>query len=227
MNGSVRHSVLRRAAILFVVCLALATIASAQELHAALLHLLHAVEAAIERHPVVGVLLFVIVTALSAMLAFVSVAVLMPAALLVWGQPMSLMLLWLGWILGGICSYSIGKFLGRPAVRWLTTHRTLDSFEHRVRADMPFWLVLLLQLALPSEVLGYAMGLARYSFARYLLALAVAKLPYSFATVLLGAGFLENRSTLILILGVSIATLSLGALYALRRVLHSADTKLL
>lgn len=225
LNGSVRHSVWRRAAILFTACIALVVLASAQELHAALLQLLHVVEAAIERHPTIGVLLFVSVTALSAMLAFVSVAVVVPAAVLAWGEPMSLLLLWLGWTLGGICSYLIGKFLGRPAVRWLVTSRTLDSFEHRVRADAPFWLVLLLQLALPSEVLGYMLGIARYSFARYLLALALAELPYSFATVLLGTGFIEQRGVLILTMGLSIALLSIGGLYILRRVLHPVSTE--
>jgi uncharacterized membrane protein YdjX (TVP38/TMEM64 family) len=223
MDGFVHHNVGRRAAILFVACIALAALASAHELHTALLGLLHAAEAVIERHPTAGILLFVAVTALSAMLAFVSVAVVVPAAVLAWDEPMTLMLLWLGWILGGICSYAIGRFLGRPAVRWLTTKRTLSSFEHRVHANAPFWLVLLLQLALPSEVLGYMMGIARYSFARYLLALALAELPYSFATVLLGTGFLEHRGSLILAMGISIAMLSIGALYALRRVPNSGS----
>lgn len=207
----------RRAAALLGVCLALAALASSAELHQALLHLLRAVEGTIDRNPAAGMLVFVAVAAVSAMLAFVSVAIIVPAAVLAWGEPLSLLLLWIGWTLGGVFSYLLGRFIGRPAARWLGFDHLLQNLEHQVQRDAAFWFVLLLQLALPSEVLGYAMGAARYPLSRYLLVLSLAELPYSIATVALGAGFLEQRGGSIIMVGIGIAAVSLGALYGIRR----------
>jgi uncharacterized membrane protein YdjX (TVP38/TMEM64 family) len=50
-----------------------------------------------------------------------------------------------------------------------------------------------------------------------MLALALAELPYTIATVYLGAGFVSARGGLVLAIGLSIAMLSVGAFYLLRR----------
>jgi uncharacterized membrane protein YdjX (TVP38/TMEM64 family) len=218
----IQHGVVwRRAIILLSLCIALAAIASSGDLHEALIHVLEAARREIDRHPTTGALLFVVLAAVSAMFTFVSIAIVVPAAVFAWGEPASLLLLWVGWILGGVGTYGIGRLLGRPAVRWLTTNQALYRFESRVQRDAPLWLVLLLQLALPSEIPGYVLGIARYPFIRYLLALSLAELPYTFATVYLGASFLQNRSGLVLVIGISIVLVSVVAFYLLRRVMQS------
>jgi uncharacterized membrane protein YdjX (TVP38/TMEM64 family) len=221
MDRFIQHGVWRRAIIVLSLCIALAALASSEDLHVALIDVLDAVQREIERHPTTGALLFVAVAAVSAMFTFVSIAIIVPAAIFSWGEPASLLLLWVGWILGGVGTYGIGRLLGRPAVRWLTTNQALYRFENRVQRDAPLWLVLLLQLALPSEITGYALGIARYPFSRYMLALGLAELPYTFATVYLGASFLQNRSGLVLAIGVCIALLSVMAFYLLRRLIQA------
>lgn len=220
-NRFVQHGILwRRIAVVIAVCVAFAAIASSEVLHEALLGVLAAVEEIIMRHPFAGASLFVAFAAVSAMFTFVSVAIIMPAAVFVWGEPASMLLLWGGWMLGGIATYGAGKFLGRRVVRWLTDNQTLHRFEHRVQRNAPFWLVLLLQLALPSEIPGYILGIVRYPFLRYLLALGVAELPYTVATVYLGASFVERSGIVILGAGLAIAVLSGVAFYLLRRVMR-------
>lgn len=224
MPFSVHNSIIwRRAMILLALCIGLAAIASSEGLHQALLHTLTMTEEVINRHPTTGALLFVALAAASAMFTFVSIAIIVPAVVFAWGEPATLGLLWLGWILGGIGTYGVGRYLGRSVVQWLSTDQTLYRFEHRVRRDTPFWLILLLQLALPSEIPGYVLGLARYPFMRYLLALGLAELPYSVATVRLGGSFLQHRSGLVLAIGISVVILSIGTFYILRHVMHSAD----
>ena len=168
-------------------------------------------------HPVPGALLFVLLAAVSAMLAFVSIAIVVPVAVYVWGTPISMLLLWLGWILGGVVAYGIARYLGRPVVRWLTIETALNRVERRIRRGTPFHLILLFQLGLPSELPGYLLGLAKYPFGKFVLALALAELPYTIATVYLGAGFVNARGGLVLAIGLSIAALSVGAFYLLRR----------
>lgn len=195
----------------------LALVASSAELHAWLMGLLPTAEAIIRGRPVLGGSIFVLFAALAAMLAFVSSAVIVPVGIYVWGTTVSLVLLWVGWILGGVCAYMIGRHLGRPVVKALTSGATLAHYEHRISHRAPFRLVLLFQIALPSEVPGYLLGLVRYHFWKYLAALALAELPYAVATVYLGAGFIERRTYLLVGVGSAVAAFSGWALYTLHR----------
>lgn len=188
---------------LALVCAALALAASSDTLHRALLRLLAGTAPIMDAHPVLGASLFILLSAVSAMLAFFSTAVFVPIAIHAWGEGVSIVLLWTGWLLGGMCSYAVGRFLGRPVVQSLTSGKALARFEHRISNHAPFTLVLLFQLALPSELPGYLLGLVRYRFVLYLLALAIGELPYAIVTVYLGVSFVERRSFALLGLGIA------------------------
>jgi uncharacterized membrane protein YdjX (TVP38/TMEM64 family) len=213
-------AVWRRAAFLALLCIALAMLAASTDVHRALLEVLEASREVIVARPVTGALLFVLLAAVSAMFAFVSVAVVIPLAVYVWGNALSLALLWTGWSLGGAVAYGIARYLGRPVVRWLTD-RALGKIERYVGPSTPFRVVLLLQIGLPSEIPGYVLGLVKYPFGKFMLALALAELPYTVATVYLGAGFVSAKSGFVLAIGFALAGLSLGAFYLLRRHLQS------
>jgi len=214
----------RRVIILSLLCVALAALARSDSLHAALLVVIDACQQLIAGNPTAGAVLFVGFAAVSAMFAFVSVAVLVPVAVYAWGQPLSMLLLWGGWLLGGVLSYVIGRYLGRPVVQWLTANRGLPTLERQLRRDTPFPLVLLFQLALPSEIPGYVLGLVNYSFPRYCLSLSLAELPYALLTVYLGASFLERRGGVVLGVGLLLTLLSIVAFIALRRKLAASKT---
>ena len=213
----------RRAALLAALCLGFAAVAASGTLHAALLDVLAASRDLIVRFPVQGALLFVLLAAISAMFAFVSIAILVPVAVFVWGEPLSMLLLWVGWILGGATAYGIARFLGRRVVHWLTAVTALNRLEHRIRPDTPFSLILIFQLGLPSEIPGYVLGLVRYPFGSYLLALALVELPYTIATIYLGAGVVGANSGLVLAIGLSAVALSVGAFYLLRKRMRAAE----
>jgi uncharacterized membrane protein YdjX (TVP38/TMEM64 family) len=151
------------------------------------------------------------------MLAFFSTAIIVPVAVLTWGVPASIALLWLGWLIGGVCAYSVGRWLGRPAVMALTSGAALSGFEHRIHTRAPIGLVLLFQVALPSEVPGYVLGMVRYPFLKYLFVVGVGELPYALSTVYLGDSFLERRTTALIGVGVAAAILSGWALHRLQK----------
>jgi uncharacterized membrane protein YdjX (TVP38/TMEM64 family) len=212
----------RRAALLVGSCIVLAAVASSGDLHEALLSLLGATRSIIEHHALLGAVTFVLLAAVSATLAFVSVAVIVPAAVFAWGAPATIGLLWLGWILGGALTYAIGRYLGRRAMHWLTAQRLLRRLEDQLSPRTPLWAITLLQLALPSEVPGYVLGLVRYPVSRYLLALAAAELPFTIATVYLGDSFVAGRGGPILAIGTLLALGSICAVYAVRRLMMEA-----
>lgn len=204
-----------------LICTGLALVASSDALHHTLLGLLTGAETIVAAHPVWGLTLFILFSALSAMLAFFSTAVIVPLAVRVWGEPFSMVLLWIGWLLGAICSYAVGRYLGRPVIRTFTSTTALARFEDRISKQAPFSLVLLFQLALPSELPGYLLGLVRYRFVKYLLAVGLGELPYAVGTVYLGASFVERRTFAMLGLGVAGALLIAWAVHLLQKRLSA------
>jgi uncharacterized membrane protein YdjX (TVP38/TMEM64 family) len=152
--------------------------------------------------------------------AFFSTAIITPVAVRTWGELASFVLLWSGWLLGGICAYALARSLGRPIVRTLASEAALARFENRLSARTPFGLVLLFQMALPSEVPGYVLGLVRYPFVKFVCALSIAELPFAVGTVYLGASFLQRRTVLLISIGCAGALLSVLALHRLKRRLQ-------
>lgn len=207
----------RSMVIFALLIIGLAALATSDAVHAALDELLAASRTIIAGHPVLGPLLFVLLAALSAMLAFASVAVLLPLAVFTWGEPLSILLLWIGWSLGGACTYLAGRFFGPKIVGWLKAGPLLRRLEQHVGPDTPFGVALLFQLALPSEIPGYVLGLVRYSARKYLLVLGMVELLYTLAAVHLGASFVERRAGMVFATGAAVALLSLSAVYLLRK----------
>lgn len=173
---------------------------------------------AITDRPVLGKLLFVLLALVSAMLAFFSSAILAPIGIYAWGPVETFVLLWIGWLLGGMTSFLVGRYLGRSVVSILLGELRLSSWETQVGRHAKFIHILLFQAAVPSEIPGYVLGILRYRFALYLAALAITELPYALGTVFLGESFLKGDGALIVAIGAGIVLLSVIAFQALRRM---------
>ncbi|MFC5576877.1 TVP38/TMEM64 family protein [Lysobacter niabensis] len=213
----------RRALGALLLCTLAVLLLSIDELFALLQQLLVAAEPQIAAHPVGGPLLFVALSALSAMLAFFSSALLVPVAVYHWGRLATMLMLWLGWMLGGACAYALGRFLGRPMVRGLSSARIADFYLRRLPAQIDFPVALLVQLAMPSELPGYLFGTLRVSFRRYLLVLALVEAPFAAGTVLLGDSLIQREGGAMLVLVVIGACISLLAVYRLHRKLRGRN----
>lgn len=207
----------RRALLLALLAVALALVASFDVFHAWLIALLRTTEPVIRARPVLGTSIFILYVAMAAMLAFVSSAVIVPVGVYVWGNVVTMLLLWIGWILGGACAYAIGRYFGRPVVKVFSAASVLARYENRLPRRASFGLVLLFQVALPSEVPGYLLGLVRYHFWKYMGALALAELPYAVASMYLGAGFIKRQTYVLVGVGAAVAVFSGWALHTLQR----------
>jgi uncharacterized membrane protein YdjX (TVP38/TMEM64 family) len=190
---------------LIVALLAAAVVLLLPAIHQRLLGAIASAGEVIGRRPALGMVVFVALAGLSAMLAFVSSLVLVPVAVHVWGPARCALLLWLGWLLGGVASYAVGRYLGRPIVERLIRRETIARYERWARSGPTLAPILLFQLAIPSDVAGYVFGLVRCRFPVFLLALAVAEIPYAVVSVYLGVSFLERELWPLLALGVALA----------------------
>lgn len=207
----------RRALALVLLAIGLALIATSDSLHMFLVEILSTADGIIRARPLAGAVLFIVLSAASAMLAFVSSAVIVPVGVMVWGKATSFLLLWLGWIGGGAAAYTLSRVLGRRVMTALAPTETAKRYEHFLTERASFGLVLLFQTALPSELPGYLLGLVRYPFLKYIAALAIAELPYALATVYLGESFLERSTPWLIGVGAAIAAFSFFTLRMLRR----------
>ena len=212
----------RRAAVVLGVVLLAGLAAWSAGLHQQIVRLVELSEPVITRHPVGGAFLFVGLAALSAVLVFFSSILLVPFGVHVWGEAVCFLLLWAGWFLGGILTYLIGRRFGWPVVRWILSERVATEYRARIPRSRSFLPVLLVQLALPSDAVGYLCGLAHVPPLVYLGALAAAELPYALGTVLLGTAFFRREYVVLLV--VSLAGLGLLGWARWRRKSSRPDT---
>ncbi len=180
-------------------------------------------EAVVSQAPVLGMVLFVLLSMVSAMIAFFSSAVFAPIAIYAWGKAGTFMLLWLGWLLGGILSFCVGRFLGRSVVGMLIDEQKIAGWERELGARSRFIHILMFQAAVPSEIPGYVLGILRYRFSLYLTALAITELPYAIATVYLGESFLEGEGTVFILLGFAVIVLGIFLLQGIRKLMSQRN----
>lgn len=175
-------------------------------------------EPVIAGYPLLGRLLFILLAVGSAMLAFFSSAILTPIGIYAWGTVETFVLLWIGWLIGGMVSFLVGRYLGRSVVSLLLGESRLSTWETQVGRHTKFIHILLFQAAVPSEIPGYVLGILRYRFSFYLAALAITELPYALGAVILGESFLKGDSLMFFAIGAGTILLSIIAYQALHHV---------
>jgi uncharacterized membrane protein YdjX (TVP38/TMEM64 family) len=188
----------RRLPLLIVGVVVAALLAYSEEIHQQVVRAIALAEPVIRSLPILGTVLFVLLAALSAMLVFFSGLLLVPIGIQVWGPAGCFLLLWGGWFLGGVITYSIGRHFGRPVVLRMLSEEKMARYENRVPPASSFVAATLTQLVLPSDISGYFFGLLGYRARIYLGSLALAELPYAFGTVYLGNAFVERQYVLLL-----------------------------
>jgi len=206
----------RRVVVVLVVLLLAGLAAWSTDLHHQIIRVVQMSEPVFARHPVSGALLFIGLAALSAAVVFFSTVILIPFGINVWGELGCFLLLWTGWFLGGILTYTIGRRFGRPVLHWMVTEPVAAEYEARIPASHAFLPVLLAQLALPSEAVGYLCGLLKVPPRTYLAALGIAEVPFALGTVLLGAAFFRREYAVLLALALA-GLILLGWLWWRRR----------
>jgi uncharacterized membrane protein YdjX (TVP38/TMEM64 family) len=169
-----------------------------------------------DANPVLGAIAFFIFSALSAMLAFASSAMLVPPANLAWGKPLTFVLLTTGWLTGAIATYYVGR-LAHPLLMRMGYGPKLAQYKKFVSARMPFWAVLLVCVAIPSEIPGYLFGSAHYPFFKFAAAMGIAEAVYALAMVIMGESLIEAEPGVMLGVGAALIVVAVAAMLILRK----------
>jgi uncharacterized membrane protein YdjX (TVP38/TMEM64 family) len=146
--------------------------------------------------PVSGAVVFFLASASSVLFFFLSSGLLVPSAVLVWGEWVTFGLLVAGWLSGWIAAYAVGRFLrGGPMVERRLGSRNLDG-TGLLTGKLPFFFVLVVVASVPAEIVGFALGAVRYRFRLFLLAVALAEIPFAFLIVFTGEAFVRENALL-------------------------------
>lgn len=150
------------------------------------------------QHPISAGMLFIALAAASALLSLFSSAALIPVAIHIWSNEMTLVLLMAGWMAGGIGAYSIGRYAGLPLVRKLVSAERLEHYQAITKERSRFGLVFLFRFLLPAEITGYILGIARYPLGKYLLVTFLSELPFAFIAIYLSRAFVDKNTLVFL-----------------------------
>ncbi len=222
---AIRRNLQRHLLVLGTLIIVAGLVAASDTLHDKTQAVIFWAEGIISQAPLLGMVVFVVLAMLSAMIAFFSSALLAPVAIYAWGHAACLGLLWLGWCLGGIVSFYIGRWLGRSAVSMIIGEQTIADWQNLVSERTRFIHILLLQAVVPSEIPGYLLGILRYRFPLYLTALGITEIPYAVATVYLGESFLRREKTVFILVGIGLILLAALLFHIHRRLVASGKLK--
>lgn len=203
-----------------IIILALVLFVASERINTAFYSVIFWIEDIINAQPLLGSLIFFVLSALSAILAFASTVPLLPSAILVWGMPLTFFLLLGGWIVGAMFTYWIGHQLARPALTFFVAEEKLSHYEHIISKEAKFWVILLFCLAVPSEIPGFILGAMRYDFAKFISAVLIAETVYALGSILIAQNILDKEiistGAIIILLFILIAAAS-AALIRLNR----------
>lgn len=161
-------------------------------------------------HPVMGVVAFVGLAGVSALLSPFSSIPLVPSAVVIWGPEKTFMLLFAGWLIGDIVAYTIGYYLGYPIVQKIASKEALNRWVNILSEKVDIIVAFLFRLATPSEA-GYIFGTLKYNFFKYFFITFFAELPFVYIAVYVGEAFVNVgwfaflTSGIVLLLIVSVA----------------------
>jgi uncharacterized membrane protein YdjX (TVP38/TMEM64 family) len=172
-------------------------------------------EAIMNAHPVTGAVVFFLFAALSAMLAFTSSVVLVPAANLVWGKQITFLLLWGGWVAGAVAAFGIGH-VARPLLVRLGYQEKLKKYQQYVSRRMKFWTTFVFCMAVPSELPGYLLGGLHYPFLKFLVAIAIAEAIYAGGIVIAGQSLVAAKPLPFVIMIAALVAIAISARLLLR-----------
>jgi uncharacterized membrane protein YdjX (TVP38/TMEM64 family) len=138
-------------------------------------------QALVKDDSALGMAAYVALTVLAVVLAPVSTLPLLPLASGMWGWFLAGILSIIGWTIGGQIAFLLARRFGKPFLRRIVSLEKLEKYEKRVPEENMFWTVLFLRMAVPVDVLSYALGLfSRMKSVPYFFATLIGVAPFAF-----------------------------------------------
>jgi uncharacterized membrane protein YdjX (TVP38/TMEM64 family) len=140
----------------------------------------------IEANPVPGVLLYIALNILDALIAPGATLPLIPIAAKAWGRIPAGIVTMVGWTTGSLLAFLIARRWGAAAVKKITSFERVRRLRKYIPENL-FWSVVVLRAVMPMDVMSYVLGLfTDMSWQTYLGATALGLLPSALLLAYLG-----------------------------------------
>lgn len=128
-----------------------------------------------------GIFLYITITVIAVVVAPVSTFPLLPLSVSIWGSFSAALFSIIGWSIGAAIAFGLARRFGRPLIEKIVSLEKIQRIEKLIPERNIFVSVLLLRMALPVDVLSYALGLFSYvSFKTYFIATILGVAPFAF-----------------------------------------------
>jgi uncharacterized membrane protein YdjX (TVP38/TMEM64 family) len=130
---------------------------------------------------VLGMVVYVGLGFFATVVAPVTTLPLVPVAVALWGPLLTALLSVAGWFAGSLVAFWIARRWGRPIVARVVSLEKVAEFERVLGVRHQFLTILLLRIAVPADVLSYALGLfSSVGWRTYALATLLGIMPFAF-----------------------------------------------
>ena len=141
----------------------------------------------VERGGVFGMVAYAVIAVIATVAAPISAGPLIPIAANAWGVAITAALSILGWTIGSLIAFAIGRRYGLPLAQKFFSVRNLESIHKHIPQERIFWSVVLLRIMIPVDLLSYALGIfGVLGWRRYTLATIIGITPFAFIFAYLG-----------------------------------------
>ena len=128
-----------------------------------------------------GMIGYVFITIVAVVIAPISTLPLIPLAGILWGWIITALLSIIGWVIGSQVAFLLARKYGKPLIKKLVSLEKLEKIEKSLPERNIFWVVVLLRMTVPVDVLSYALGLfSNMTTTSYFFATLLGVAPFAF-----------------------------------------------
>jgi uncharacterized membrane protein YdjX (TVP38/TMEM64 family) len=165
------------------------------------------------RHNVFGVIVYMLLNIVDAVIAPGSTLTLIPVAARAWGRLPAAFVTVVGWTAGSMLAFFLARHWGAPLVGKIAPMSRVRRLKKYIPRRL-FWSVVLLRFALPMDVLSYVLGLfTNMPWLEYAGATALGLLPSALILTYLGRTSHGYEIMMLVVAGAAIG----GMIYAAHR----------
>jgi len=135
-----------------------------------------------------GILIYIFIIIIAMVVAPISSIPLIPIMSNIWGWKITGFISVVGWTVGSIVVFWLCRRYGVKIIGRLVSLRSIESFERKIPEDRIFYMVLLLRMVIPVDILSYVLGLfSKIRFWPYVVATFIGIIPPAFLLAYLGS----------------------------------------
>lgn len=145
-------------------------------------------------HPVWGVVAFVLLGALAVVFPSFTNMMFIPIGVSMFGPLYAALLCILGWWLGSVISFAIGRYYNEYLLLRFTSFKNYMYIDKLVGEKNVFWKLVLLRMTMPVDVLSYALALfsKRVSYKTNAVTTLIGITPFAFVFAYAGEMMYKN-----------------------------------